>query len=251
MHGAARDSGRQRAVVTWVPVNKGGSSSGSASSLRCSGLSSLKTPYIWPPVGRTLPLGHGHRGTWQSGTMALTTTLTLPTFSGQDSRKFVLDFIDNLFMYSTVSSVSESDVLRRVLPVALRGNAERCRQLQPLFQSWNQFVAAFLEEFLPVASEYRIRRELGTQTQHPEEGLRDYVWAMQKLFRWDPTAPEAIKVSHVMQRCHPCFKQYLLGRSFPFEELARFAQQIAEPSTLALLIVAEARHGASPRSAWQ
>ncbi|KAH8023152.1 hypothetical protein HPB51_011266 [Rhipicephalus microplus] len=51
--------------------------------------------------------------------MALTSPLTVPTFSGQDARKSVIDLIDDLVVHSTVSGFSESDVLRRVLPVAL------------------------------------------------------------------------------------------------------------------------------------
>lgn len=78
---------------------------------------------------------------------------------------------------------------------------------------------------------------------------------MQNLLRRvEPTAPEAVKVLHVMQRCHPSFKRYLLGRSFPsLEELARFAQQMAEPPTPAVPIVAEEGvelHGGMAEASW-
>lgn len=100
----------------------------------------------------------------------------------------------------SLAAFQSHDVLRGVLLVALHGAAEQWRWLQPPNrQSWKQFVAAFREEFLPVVYKYRIRHELDTETQHSKEALLDYVRAMQKLFRRaDPTAPEAIKVSHVM-----------------------------------------------------
>lgn len=120
--------------------------------------------------------------------------------SGQDTRESVLDFIDNLFVYLTVSGFSEFGVFQRVLPLALCGTADGWRRLLPTFQFCNQFIAAFREESLPVAYAYRIRLQLDARSQHPEEGLRGYVQAMQELFyRADPTTPETIEVSHVMR----------------------------------------------------
>lgn len=145
-------------------------------------------------MGRTLPLGHRNFGTCQFATMALMTPLTVPAFSGQDARESVVDVIENLFVYSTGSGFSESGVLRRVLPVALPGAAKRWRRIQPPFQSWNHFVTALREEFLPLAYDYRMWRELDPRTQHPEEGLRDCVRAMQELLRQaDLTASQTVK----------------------------------------------------------
>lgn len=105
----------------------------------------------------------------------------MPIFSGQDARKFIIDLIDDLFVYSAISSFSESDVLRRVLPVAY---------------------------------DNRIRRELDARTQYAEEGLRDYIRTTQKLFRWaDPTTPETVEVPPVVRQCHLHFQRHLLGHS--------------------------------------
>lgn len=74
--------------------------------------------------------------------------------------------------------------------------------------------------------------------QDSEEGLCNHV---QELFRRaDPTAPEAVMVSHVIQRCHPPFQLYMLGHSFPsLKKLAHFGQHTAVPSTPAIPTVAE------------
>ncbi|KAL1486314.1 hypothetical protein MTO96_031434 [Rhipicephalus appendiculatus] len=42
------------------------------------------------------------------------------TFTGQDAKESVVDFIDDLSTFRTVSGLSELDVLQRVVPAALR-----------------------------------------------------------------------------------------------------------------------------------
>ncbi|KAH7960370.1 hypothetical protein HPB49_018973 [Dermacentor silvarum] len=104
--------------------------------------------------------------------MALTKLmLDSPTFSDHDTGKSVTDFLDYLVLYRMVPGVSELDLLERVFPVALRGTAAQWLHLQPLFLSWEQFVAVFRSEFLPVDYDYHIRRELDARTHHADEGL--------------------------------------------------------------------------------
>ncbi|KAL1463903.1 hypothetical protein MTO96_043141 [Rhipicephalus appendiculatus] len=55
--------------------------------------------------------------------VALTTPLIVPTFTGQDAKASVVDFIDGLATFRTVCGLSELDVLQPVLPAALRGAA--------------------------------------------------------------------------------------------------------------------------------
>ncbi|KAH7937213.1 hypothetical protein HPB49_008881 [Dermacentor silvarum] len=159
--------------------------------------------------------------------------LDVPTFSGHNAGKLVTNFLDDLAHYRTVAGVWELDLLKRVLPVALRGTAAQWPRLQPPFLSWYQFVAAFKSGVPASALRVRwqeIRRELDNRTQHPDEGLRAYVRAMQDRFRRaDPSATESTNVSHVLRRCHHRFTLYLFGRSFSsLEELAGSARQITE-----------------------
>lgn len=138
--------------------------------------------------------------------MALMTQLTVPTFLANTLGNQSLIFVDDLFVYLTEGGFSETDVLRRVLLVALRGAVKRRRCFQPPFQSKNQFIAAFREKFLLVAYDYLIWRENQCLNATSKEGSGSYVRAAQEHFRRVyPTAPETIKVLHVMRRCHPHF----------------------------------------------
>ncbi|KAH7935774.1 hypothetical protein HPB52_013358 [Rhipicephalus sanguineus] len=55
-----------------------------------------------------------------------------------------------------VSGILELDLLKRVLPVALRGTAAQWLHLQPPFLSWDNFMAALRVQFLPVDHGYRV-----------------------------------------------------------------------------------------------
>ncbi|KAL1484615.1 hypothetical protein MTO96_032500 [Rhipicephalus appendiculatus] len=130
--------------------------------------------------------------------VALTTPLTVPPLPAKTPMNLV-DFIDDLSTFRTVSGLSELDVLQRVVPAALRGAAAQWLHFQPPFLSWDTFVAALQAEFSPVDYEYRVRCEFDARTQHPDEGLSAYNRAMQKLLcHADSRAPETVKVSAAM-----------------------------------------------------
>ncbi|KAG0410095.1 hypothetical protein HPB47_012788 [Ixodes persulcatus] len=66
--------------------------------------------------------------------------------------------------------------------------------MQRPFLSMADFRARFTEEFLPPDYEMRIRDELASRTQHPEESLVVYIRALQELYsRAEPTASGAEK----------------------------------------------------------
>ncbi|KAL1441913.1 hypothetical protein MTO96_008181 [Rhipicephalus appendiculatus] len=61
-----------------------------------------------------------HEGHARMQPVALTTPPTVPTFTDQDAKESVVDFIDDLSTMRTVCGLSELDVLQRLRPVALR-----------------------------------------------------------------------------------------------------------------------------------
>ncbi|KAL1427715.1 hypothetical protein MTO96_017151 [Rhipicephalus appendiculatus] len=80
--------------------------------------------------------------------VTLTTPLDLPTITGQDARESVVDFCDDLRIFKTVSGFPDLDMLHRSLPSSP-------------FLSWDNFVAAFRAEFVPV--DYELPCPLGTR----------------------------------------------------------------------------------------
>ncbi|XP_077548432.1 uncharacterized protein LOC144161649 [Haemaphysalis longicornis] len=157
-------------------------------------------------------------------------SIAVPRFTGYDDRKTVADFLCDLTVYKAASGASDEFVLARVLPVALEGSAGRWWRLQAPFASWTDFVARFREEFLPPEYDYRIRHELEARTQHPCEGLLEFIRAIQELFkRAIQGASDAEMVRHVLRRCHPRFRPYLRGREYSsLEEMARSGRSIEE-----------------------
>ncbi|KAL1471949.1 hypothetical protein MTO96_039646 [Rhipicephalus appendiculatus] len=93
-------------------------------------IAALRSPLI------TYAVREGHA---RMQPVALTTPLTVPTLTGQDAQESVVDFIDGLSTFRTVSGLSELDVLQRVVPAVLRGAAAQWLRFQPPFLSWDNF----------------------------------------------------------------------------------------------------------------
>lgn len=156
--------------------------------------------------------------------------LTVPVYTGFDDRKSVADFLEELDVYARASGASESYVLERILPLALQASARRWWVLQTPFPSLEAFRRSFREEFLPPGYASRVQRELERRTQHPEEGLVEYIRAMQELFnRAAEAAPESERVARIIRQSHPRFHVYLHGRDFDtVEDLVRAARGVQE-----------------------
>ncbi|KAL1443102.1 hypothetical protein MTO96_046118 [Rhipicephalus appendiculatus] len=140
--------------------------------------------------------------------------------------KSVVDFANERFLDKNVSSVSEPDLIKCVLPVDLRRTSAKWLPLL----CWENFVMAFQEQFLPTYYEYHTRRCLYTRTPHLDDGLWENLRTMHELIRnADPSAHEAIQVSHVLRWCHPCFRPYAFWHFFFLPRgTCCFARQIAE-----------------------
>lgn len=177
-----------------------------------------------------------------------------PTYSGYSDAASVHDFLQDLDAYIAALGASDETALIQIVPIALTDDAARWRRMQRPFLSMADFRTRFREEFLPPDYEMRIRDELASRTQHPDESLVEYVRALQELYsRADPTASDAEKVARAIRQCHPRFKPYLRGRDFAdLEALAREAR-IVQASLLAELTYRpppRAEESLEPGCAW-
>ncbi|CAN7992872.1 unnamed protein product [Ixodes hexagonus] len=181
-------------------------------------------------VTERLVAGTGGIGNQRQREPELHPRLTVPVYTGFDDRKSVADFLEELDVYARASGASESYVLERILPLALQANARRWWVLQTPFPSLEAFRRSFRKEFLPPGYDSRVQRELERRTQHPEEGLVEYIRAMQELFnRAAKAAPESEKVAGIIRQSHPRYHVYLQGRRFDsVEDLARAARGVQE-----------------------
>ncbi|KAG0429586.1 hypothetical protein HPB47_023516 [Ixodes persulcatus] len=119
-----------------------------------------------------------------------------PTYSVYSDAASVHDFLQDLDAYIAALGASDETGLIQIVPFALTGDAARWRRMQRPFLSMADFRAWFREEFLPREYEMRIRDELASRTQHPDESLVEYIPAPQQLYsRAEPTASDAEKAA--------------------------------------------------------
>lgn len=155
--------------------------------------------------------------------------LPVPTYSGYGDQMSANAFLLALSRYEQATGISESEVLRRVLPAALVDHAARWyRMIGHTARTMDDFRTMFREEFLPIDYLPRMRRELEMRTQAPDESLVEYVRAMQELYEYaDPHAPSSERVERVVRQCHPTFALYLRNCSCrDLNELAVEARRV-------------------------
>ncbi|XP_077564721.1 uncharacterized protein LOC144180215 [Haemaphysalis longicornis] len=155
--------------------------------------------------------------------------LEVPVYRGYEDTISVTDFIESLAHYQTAMGLSDSDMLARVVPVALTERAAQWYRLAGhRAATFTELKAAVRREFLPVDYHRRMRRELELRTQAPEESLLEFVRSMEELYQIaEPTAPNDERVERVIRQAHPTFAAYLRGARFrDLEELAAEAKRI-------------------------
>ncbi|XP_077550126.1 uncharacterized protein LOC144163174 [Haemaphysalis longicornis] len=155
--------------------------------------------------------------------------LPVPTYSGYGDQSSANAFLLALSRYEQATGISESAVLRRVLPAALVDQAAGWyRMIGHTARTMDDFRTMFREEFLPIDYLPRMRRELEMRTQAPDESLVEYVRAMQELYEYaDPNAPSPERVDRVVRQCHPTFALYLRNCSCrDLNELAAEARRV-------------------------
>ncbi|KAG0438797.1 hypothetical protein HPB47_016868 [Ixodes persulcatus] len=126
------------------------------------------------------------------------------------------NFLEDLLHYQQAMGMSDQEILGRILPVALTNQAARSFRLAGQHAlTLQEFRLSFRQEFLPADYKRRMRREFERRTQHPDELLLEYIWAMQELFLIaDPAAPNSERVERVIRQAHPTFTAYLRSSRF-------------------------------------
>lgn len=154
--------------------------------------------------------------------------VSVPTYVGPEDEKTPQDFLEELERYRLATQYSESDLLRKILPTALKGSALRWFRFAENFDSLEAFKLEFCEEFEAVNYRDRLRLEMRRRTQAPEEPLTAYIHAMAEYFRrLGSVSTEAEKVQTILNQCHPSYRPFLRGRTFStLAELAKEAKTI-------------------------
>ncbi|KAH8030582.1 hypothetical protein HPB51_010403 [Rhipicephalus microplus] len=103
----------------------------------------------------------------------------LPEYSGYSDRISATEYLEALHPYQQATLLSDSVMLGSVLPVLLTTQAAKWyRLVSHEARSMEELRALFRSEFIPPEYERRMRRESELRTQHPDESLLEYVWAL-------------------------------------------------------------------------
>ncbi|MDD9362562.1 MAG: hypothetical protein PV344_06540, partial [Anaplasma sp.] len=111
------------------------------------------------------------------------------------------EFIDRLDSFCLLNGITPEDRLSRVVPAALESSAKLWFRFTENFADWQAFVTAFRREFAPIDFKKRLKEELSVRTQHPEENLKQFIYAIAEYYeRLGEKVTDAEKVNRVLRQ---------------------------------------------------
>ncbi|KAH8040632.1 hypothetical protein HPB51_011947 [Rhipicephalus microplus] len=102
-----------------------------------------------------------------------------------------------------------------MLLAALESGVKLWWQFVRGFDSWEQFTAAFRSEFSSIDAKHRLKAELEQRTQHPEENLKEFIYAITTFY--DHIGEEvsaAEKVQHLLRQMPPQLQDLAEGHAY-------------------------------------
>lgn len=128
------------------------------------------------------------------------------------------EFLERLENVCLVTGVILDKLLTQVVPAALEGGVKLRGHFVRRFDSWEQFTTAF-----HFVAKRRLKAELEQHTQHPEENLKEPVYAIATFYdRLGEEVTEAEKVQqHMLRQMYPQLQDLAEGHAYnDFAELA-------------------------------
>ncbi|KAG0420989.1 hypothetical protein HPB47_003107, partial [Ixodes persulcatus] len=95
-----------------------------------------------------------------------------PTYPGLSDGRSVYHFLQNLDAYIAALGAPDVTALIQIVPIV---------RMQRPFLLMTDFRARCREKFLPPEYEIRIKDEIASRTQHPDESLGEDIRALQEL----------------------------------------------------------------------
>ncbi|KAL3200336.1 hypothetical protein MRX96_043448 [Rhipicephalus microplus] len=140
------------------------------------------------------------------------------------------EFLERLENFCLVTGVAADKRLTHVVPAALEGGAKLWWRFVRGFDSWEQFTAAFRSEFSSIDAKRRLKAELEQRTQHPEENLKEFIYAIATFYdRIGEEVSEAEKVQRILRQMHPQLQDLAEGHAYnDLAELVKAADGLME-----------------------
>ena len=151
--------------------------------------------------------------------------ITVPKFSGDQD---CFQFLDELDHFVKINSLTDEQILKNLLPVALTDDPLKWFYFASPFSSVKTFRHEFLLQFKSFHYQAEIKRELQTKVQTPTETLASFVRDMYYLYHRLPTVPsEKVIVGAIISKSHPKFRTFLYNKDInTVKELEKLALEI-------------------------
>lgn len=138
-----------------------------------------------------------------------------PRYSGVRDLQSPEEFLERLENFCLVTGVAADKRLTQVVPAALEGGAKLWWRFVRGFESWEEFTAAFRSEFASIDAKRRLKAELEQRTQHPEENLKEFIYAIATFYdRIGEEVTETEKVQRVLRQMHPQLQDLAEGHVY-------------------------------------
>ncbi|KAL3196312.1 hypothetical protein MRX96_001653 [Rhipicephalus microplus] len=154
----------------------------------------------------------------------------LPRYSCARDLQSPEEFLERLENFCLVTGVNANKRLTHVVPAVLEGGAKLWWRFVRGFDSWEQFTAAFRSEFSSIDAKPRLKAELEQCTQHPEENLKEFIYAIATFYECiKEEVSEAEKVQRVLRQMHPHLQDLAEGHAYnDLAELVKAADGLME-----------------------
>ncbi|KAL3182555.1 hypothetical protein MRX96_007229 [Rhipicephalus microplus] len=135
------------------------------------------------------------------------------------------EFLECLENFCLVTGVAADKRLTQVVPAALEGGAKLWWRFVRGFDSREESSAAFYSELSSIDAKRRLKAELEQRTQHPEEKLKEFIYAIATFYdRIGEKVSEAEKVQRVLRQMHPQLQDLEEGHSY--NDLAKLVKAV-------------------------
>jgi len=136
--------------------------------------------------------------------------LELPTYSGVSEEYDAFQFLDDLRDFAEEKKINDEQLLKYVLPKALKKESRDWFNYRKPFDDWQNFREAFLEEHFSYNYELELNTKIAGSFQAPDEPLGVFIRKIASYYKRLKAPPtQEMQCEFIISRCHPSFRHHL------------------------------------------
>ena len=159
--------------------------------------------------------------------------MEVPKYKGFNDTRTPYDYIVELEKFQSILGYTDHDMLFRVIPMSLYGEAYTWFRSEMIpFSSLYEFKERLRREYQAVGYSEDLMREIDKRTQGPNEPLTSYIRVMRDYYDrlGDPYVTEHDILRRILRNMHPEYRQAIQGKPianlFELQQAAYGAQEL-------------------------